>query len=166
MVNKKFLRKVFTLLFWLVIIYIGVLVILLLNLHIFIKPCLIIAYISFIIALKAWLIPLCIIKRAKMIQDRNFYKMYNKFKIAFKELNNLHERRYKLYFSSGNTNEINKLTEAIQKNGKTLVDTGNMLISKGNFDKTKKELIQDIIDETTLLMQNESVTSKPKRAPI
>ncbi len=158
--NKKFLRKVLEVILWLTIIYIGVLILLLLSLNAFVTSFLVIAYIAFVVALKGWIIPKCIIANAKRKLNQRFKKDYASYKLAFKEVQKLHEQRYKLYFSSGDLDKINILTNAINKNGKIIIVTGNNYIAKADrLSKKQKELIQDIIDETTLLMENESVNS-------
>lgn len=163
--NKKFLRKVLERVFWLLIIYIGILFLLFTGLNIFVKPCFIIAYTILVVALKGWIIPKCIIAKAIRKRNKSFNKAYHSYKKAFKKIQGLHKCRYKLYFSSGDINEINMLTNAINENGKILIDTGNNFIAKAQLDGSQRELIQYIIDETTLLIENESVNSNVTKSP-
>lgn len=162
--NKKFLRKVLEIVFWLVIMYLGVLLLLFLSLNAFVTSFLIITYIAFIVFLKAWLIPKCIIGCAKMKFRKSFHLMYEQYQKALEDLYKVHKYRYKLYFSSDKTEEIQKLTNAISSNGKKLIDACNRILAKGYLNKKQNKLLQEIVDEITYLMENESVNSNVKKS--
>ena len=149
MKHKEILRKVLSAVSWLLFVYLGIW---LWNNNVghgFIKVGLLI--VSAIIAL--CVILLIILRIIIKVLTFNQYKAIKKL---YYNLKDIHEARYKLYFTS-EKEKINTYTQYIQERGEFLLYIGNDLLCTGKPSGKIKNEIQEILDKTQELMQNDFV---------
>ncbi len=93
----------------------------------------------------------------KVILKVIYYNQYKIFKEYYDYLKTIHNKRYKLYFSSNNKEEIDVYTQEIQNFGEIVLNAGNYYINNKTFSKRKMQEVQEIINKTKELMKKESV---------
>ena len=149
MKHKGILRKVLSAVSWLLFVY---LCIWLWNNNVgrgFIKVGLLIVCAIFALCVILLIILRIIIKVLTFNQYKAIKKLYYNLK-------DIHEARYKLYFTS-EKEKINTYTQYIQERGEFLLYIGNDLLCTGKPSGKIKNEIQEILDKTQELMQNDFV---------
>ena len=149
MKHKGILRKVLSAVSWLLFVYLGIW---LWNNNVghgFIKVGLLI-----VCAIIALCVILLIILR--IIIKVLTFNQYKAIKKLYYNLKDIHEARYKLYFTS-EKEKINIYTQHIQERGEFLLYIGNDLLCTGKPSGKIKNEIQEILDKTQELMQNDFV---------
>lgn len=149
MKHKGILRKVLSAVSWLLFVYLGIW---LWNNNVghgFIKVGLLI-----VCAIIALCVILLIILR--IIIKVLTFNQYKAIKKLYYNLKDIHEARYKLYFI-GEEEKINIYTQHIQERGEFLLYIGNDLLCTGKPSGKIKNEIQEILDKTQELMQNDFV---------
>lgn len=149
MKHKGILRKVLSAVSWLLFVYLGIW---LWNNNVgrgFIKVGLFIVCAIFALCVILLIILRIIIKVLTFNQYKAIKKLYYNLK-------DIHEARYKLYFTS-EKEKINTYTQYIQERGEFLLYIGNDLLCTGKPSGKIKNEIQEILDKTQELMQNDFV---------
>ena len=88
----------------------------------------------------------------KTSENKKWYnKSYNIFEIGFNHLKDIHQKRYKLYFS-GDKKKIEIYSTKIAVLGKELLQLGEILSSKKRLNKKKRIKLEEMMKETERLM--------------
>lgn len=148
MTKKEVLRKVLSILSWLVLIHLTV-GFLLGDRDIFFMICLGICYGCF-------MVDIVIIIICKIILKVMDFKDYKLFKEGYEYLKTVHNTRYKLYFSA-NKEIVNVYSQEIQRYGNALLNVGSYLIENKILGKKKIKEVQEIVDKIQELMRKEFV---------
>lgn len=151
MTKKKVLRKVLSVIYWLMLAHLNIRC-LLGDLDTFLTVYLIICDVIMVLNINIVVTVCC-----KIIFKAIYFKQYKEFLEGYHYLKDIHNERYKLYFSS-DKEKIGVYTQKIQSYGELLLRVGNYYINNKTFSKKKTQEVQEIIDKTKELMQKEFVT--------
>lgn len=149
MTKKKVLHNVLSVISWLTLANLSIRF-LLGELDTFHTVCLMIVY-------SILLLCLIIVIASKITSKMVYRKECKALKKEYNYLKEVHQERYKLYFSN-DRKKIEMYSEGIQRYGEALLSIGEYYLSKDGFNEKQRSEIEEIVDKIKELMQKEFVT--------
>jgi hypothetical protein len=81
------------------------------------------------------------------------YQAYKSYEEAFKYLTTIHNKRYKLYFSTKGQGNVDAYTAEIERYGNAILTSGKFWISNNLLSKSQTRRVEEILEETYRMMK-------------